>query len=164
MDKFGIDNRPYAHQKGEGPSYNFGVDFTVKASEIQGGSGAAILEYVTRKGEEPPDHTHATEDEMFYVLQGEIAFRCGGGTIDLDEGGFIFCREGSSTAIRYAATTQYGSWWSRVRYGMESAAAGEALSETWKRLGERSFRGVRAARLQDGPVCSGFAPKGNRSS
>ena len=96
---------------------------------------------------------------MFYVLQGEIAFRCGGGTFDLEEGGFIFCREGSSTATRYAATTQYGSWWSRVRYGMESAAAGEALSETWKRLGERSFRGVRAARLQDGPECSGFPRK-----
>ena len=57
---------------------------------MEQGSGAAVLEYVTSKGEEPPDHTHLTEDEMFYVLEGAVTFRCGGETFALETGGFIF--------------------------------------------------------------------------
>ena len=57
-------------------------------------SGAAVLEYVTRKGEEPSSHTHKTEDEMFYVLEGSITFHCGEATFDLEQGGFIFLPAG----------------------------------------------------------------------
>jgi len=87
-------NRPYALKGGEGWVYRYGIDFTVKAGEIQGGSGAAFLEYQTRKGEEPPDHTHETEDEMFYVLEGAVTFQCGGESFDLEQGGFIFLPHG----------------------------------------------------------------------
>ena len=86
--------RPYALQAGEGWTYLFGIDFTVKAGEVQEGNGAAFLEYVTRQGEEPPDHTHTTEDEIFYVLEGAITFRCGEETFDLEAGGFIFLPRG----------------------------------------------------------------------
>ena len=73
---------------------DFGIDFNVKAGEVQEGSSAAFLEYVTMKGEEPQDHTHTTEDEMFYVLEGAITFRCGKETFDLEKGGFIFLPHG----------------------------------------------------------------------
>jgi quercetin dioxygenase-like cupin family protein len=86
--------RPYALKSGEGWTYRFGIGFTVKASEVREGSGAAVLEYVTKKGEEPGDHTHNTEDEMFYVLGGAITFRCGGETFDLKQGDFIFLPHG----------------------------------------------------------------------
>lgn len=86
----GQRNRPYALAEGKGWKYRFGLDFTVKAGELQAGSSAAVLEYTTKKGEEPPDHTHHTEDEMFYVLEGAITFRCGGETFDLEKGGFVF--------------------------------------------------------------------------
>ena len=86
--------QPYALAAGEGWVYRFGVEFTVKAGEVRMGSGVACLEYVTRQGEEPPDHTHATEDEMFYVLEGDISFRCGAETFDLSKGGFIFLPRG----------------------------------------------------------------------
>jgi quercetin dioxygenase-like cupin family protein len=91
-----LNNRigPYALKEGEGWTYRFGIDFTVKASEIQEGSGTAFMEYVTRKGEEPPIHTHKTEDEMFYVLEGRITFQCGEETFDLEKGGFIFLPHG----------------------------------------------------------------------
>lgn len=89
-----IRKRPYALKDGEGWTYNFGIDFTVKAGEIPSSSGAAIVEYVTRKGEEPPDHTHPTEDEIFYVLDGAISFRCDGETFNLEKGGFIFLPRG----------------------------------------------------------------------
>jgi quercetin dioxygenase-like cupin family protein len=94
MNQPGTRIRPYTLKQGEGWTYRFGIDFTVKSGEIQEGSGAAILEYVTSKGEEPPDHTHKTEDEMFYVLEGAITFRCGDETFDLEKGGFIFLPRG----------------------------------------------------------------------
>lgn len=37
----------------------------------------ALVEYTTRSREEPPDHIHTTEDEIFYVLQGALPFKCG---------------------------------------------------------------------------------------
>ena len=94
MNKSGSRIRPYALKADEGWTYRFGIDFTVKSGEVQEGSGAAFLEYVTRKGEEPPSHTHETEDEMFYVLEGSITFRCGKETFDLEKGGFIFLPRG----------------------------------------------------------------------
>ena len=86
--------QPYALKADEGWTYRFGVDFVVKAGEIREGSGATFLEYVTKKGEEPPDHTHATEDEMFYVLEGEVTFQCGNQTFEVQQGGFIFLPRG----------------------------------------------------------------------
>ena len=86
--------RPYALAADEGWTYRFGIDFVVKAGEIQQGSGAAFMEYVTKKGEEPPSHTHKTEDEMFYVLEGDVTFQCGEETFDVHPGGFIFLPRG----------------------------------------------------------------------
>ena len=94
MDKFDNRLRPYALKAGEGWIYRFGIDFTVKSSEVQKGSGVAFLEYTTQKGEEPPSHTHETEDEIFYVLEGAITFRCGEEKFDLEKGGFIFLPHG----------------------------------------------------------------------
>ena len=88
--------QPYALKKGEGWTYRMGIDFSVKAGEVPPGSGAALMEYVTRKGEEPGEHTHPTEDEMFYVLEGRITFRCGGETFDLEQGGVVFLPRGIS--------------------------------------------------------------------
>jgi quercetin dioxygenase-like cupin family protein len=92
----GPDNRtrPYALKAGEGWTYRFGIDFTVKAREVRDGSGVAFLEYITRQGEEPEDHTHQSEDEIFYVLEGALTFRCGEATFDLEQGGFIFLPRG----------------------------------------------------------------------
>ena len=82
--------RPYALKAGEGWTYSFGIDFTVKAGELGGGPRLAFVEFTTRKGEEPPDHTHTTEDEIFYVLEGELAVRCGDETFHVATGGFMF--------------------------------------------------------------------------
>jgi quercetin dioxygenase-like cupin family protein len=86
--------RPYALKAGEGWTYNYGIDFTVKAGELKGGPSLAFVEYTTRAGEEPPDHTHATEDEIFYVLKGNLAFHCGDETFEVADGGFIFLPRG----------------------------------------------------------------------
>ncbi|MDB5059172.1 MAG: Cupin 2, conserved barrel domain protein [Chloroflexi bacterium] len=85
---------PYALKSGEGWTYRFGIDFTVKAGEMTPGRGAAFTEYTTRQGEEPPDHTHPTEDELFYVLAGALTFRCGDESFDVENGGFVYLPKG----------------------------------------------------------------------
>jgi quercetin dioxygenase-like cupin family protein len=96
----GRQARPYALKAGEGWTYNYGIDFTVKAGELGLGRRLAFVEYTTRAGEEPPDHTHATEDEIFYVLAGELAFRCGDDTFELSDGGFVFLPRGIEHGYR----------------------------------------------------------------
>lgn len=85
---------PYTLKDGEGWTYNYGIDFTVKFGELQQGRGATFTEYTTQKGEEPPEHTHATEDEIFYVLNGELTFRCGERSFDVGSGGFVYLPQG----------------------------------------------------------------------
>ena len=92
--------RPYALKAGEGWTYNYGIDFTVKAGERRQGRRVAFIEYTTRAGEEPPDHTHDTEDEIFYVLKGGLTFHCGGDTFEVDDGGFVFLPRGIEHGYR----------------------------------------------------------------
>ena len=88
------EGEAYALGAGGGWTYRNGIDFTVKAGELRTTNGAAVVEYATRKGEEPGDHTHPTEDEMFYVLEGALTFTCGGRSFDVEEGGFAFLPRG----------------------------------------------------------------------
>ena len=96
MDRPENLRKPYALRPGQGQAVNLGVEFVIKAGELSSGSGAAVLEYTTRPGEEPDDHVHPSEDEMFYVLSGRITFRCGGEQFDLEPGSFIFLPRGLS--------------------------------------------------------------------
>lgn len=116
--------RPYALKAGEGWTYRFGIDFTVKASEVQEGSGAAFLEYVTTKGEEPSSHAHDTEDEMFYVLEGAITFRCGQEAFDLEKGGFVFLPHGIEHSYTIRSQDQ-------VRLLVVTSPAREGASGGW---------------------------------
>lgn len=84
----------YGLRDGEGWTYRHGGEFVLKLAEIGQARGLALAEYTTRAGEEPPDHTHGTEDEMFYVLDGSITFRCGGARFALESGGFVFLPRG----------------------------------------------------------------------
>jgi hypothetical protein len=45
MDQPGKRDRPYALKTGEGWIYRYGIDFTVKSSELQPWSSATFLEY-----------------------------------------------------------------------------------------------------------------------
>src|SRR5258708_36690013 len=84
--------RPYALKPGEGWTYSAGIDFIVKAGELGPGRRLAVIEYTTRRGEEPPDHPHPTEDEIFSVPQGALTFQWGENPFQLDDGGFAVLR------------------------------------------------------------------------
>jgi quercetin dioxygenase-like cupin family protein len=88
------DQNAYSLERGKGAIHNLGIDFIVKAGERQTTNGAAVFEYVTRKGEEPEEHSHPTEDEMFYVLEGGLTFQCGDQHFDVEAGGFVFLPRG----------------------------------------------------------------------
>jgi quercetin dioxygenase-like cupin family protein len=97
---------PYALRAREGWVYDVGAELTVKLGERGQGRRFAVLEYTTDQ-DEWPGHTHPTEDEVFYVLEGALTFRCGEDTFDVDEGGFVFLP-------------------SRIEHGYKIRGAGEA--------------------------------------
>jgi quercetin dioxygenase-like cupin family protein len=94
MEKKGNRLRPYALKAGVGWVYRYGTDFTVKAGELQGDTNAAFLEFIAKNGEDAESHTHETEDEIFYVLEGRVKFQCGDETFEVRKGGFIFLPHG----------------------------------------------------------------------
>src|SRR5215469_3633088 len=51
------------------------MTFLATGEETQG--KFALIEAVSRKGNDPPPHTHRREEEIFYVLEGEVAFLVG---------------------------------------------------------------------------------------
>ena len=50
----------------------------------------ALVESVARKGNVPPPHIHHREDEIFYVLEGEMTFSVGDRTIKATPGTMVF--------------------------------------------------------------------------
>ena len=50
----------------------------------------ALFEALVPGGEEVPFHTHAREDESFYILDGEITCRIGEATLRAKAGQFLF--------------------------------------------------------------------------
>jgi len=50
------------------------MSFLVKSSETQ--NSLCIAEYRSRPGHEPPPHIHLDQDEVFYLLEGELEVYC----------------------------------------------------------------------------------------
>jgi quercetin dioxygenase-like cupin family protein len=78
---------PGAGETIEGP---VGGPLTFKLRGEQSDGRLAVFENVIPPGEGPPLHTHANEDEAFYVLEGEFRYRLGGETHAAPAGSFAF--------------------------------------------------------------------------
>jgi quercetin dioxygenase-like cupin family protein len=48
---------------------------TVRVSTSEGPDGISVLEHRMPYGSSPPFHLHRTEDELFYILEGEYRLR-----------------------------------------------------------------------------------------
>jgi mannose-6-phosphate isomerase-like protein (cupin superfamily) len=58
---------------GHGAAYDFdGARFVIKASGAETGGQLAVMEVLSPAGLEVPPHVHDGEDEMFYVLSGDL--------------------------------------------------------------------------------------------
>ncbi|MGR6964391.1 cupin domain-containing protein [Geodermatophilus sp. URMC 61] len=91
---------PFALAGGQGERLTFGdVTLVVRASAESTAGAFTVFE------ELPPlsdvaRHVHQHEDEVYYVLDGEHEFECGGRTFRLGPGGLVFLPRGIPHAHR----------------------------------------------------------------
>jgi quercetin dioxygenase-like cupin family protein len=76
----------------EGP---VGGPLTFKARGEQTNGTFTALENVVAAGQGPPLHTHANEDEAWYVLEGELRFKIAGELHAAPAGSFVFVPRGT---------------------------------------------------------------------
>jgi quercetin dioxygenase-like cupin family protein len=76
---------------GEGPAYGFhGSAVVIKASGEHTRGQLGVMESAYPPGLWVREHVHAGEDEMFYLLDGELAVFCGEEHWTVTAGSFVF--------------------------------------------------------------------------
>ena len=68
----------------------------------QTGGTVTAFENVIAPGDGPPLHSHAAENESWYVLVGRLRFRLGDVIDDAPEGSFVFVPRGSAHCFQTA--------------------------------------------------------------
>ncbi|GAC1439150.1 MAG: hypothetical protein NVSMB51_16580 [Solirubrobacteraceae bacterium] len=76
----------------EGP---VGAPLTFKVRGEQTNGALTALENVIPPGQGPPLHTHANEDESWYVMDGELRFKLGDALHRAPAGSFVFVPRGT---------------------------------------------------------------------
>lgn len=75
---------------------------TIKTSGEQTGDAFSVTEHLAPGNFEPPPHIHHNEDEMIYVLEGEIAGFCGDQTFRGGPGAYVVLPRGIPHGWRVA--------------------------------------------------------------
>ena len=95
---------PFVSKPGQGERLAFmGQVSFVRATGDHTGGALTLTETRTPAGNGPPKHVHENEDEMFYVIEGELSFTLGEETHVAPAGSFVFAPRGVPHA--YKATT-----------------------------------------------------------
>ncbi len=68
--------------------------FQLLLAPHQTGGTMALLDFTVPRGAEPPPHVHTQEDEMFYMLEGEVHFHIGDNLIKAVPGAAVFAPRG----------------------------------------------------------------------
>lgn len=61
-------------------------EMKVESSQSEGDYGAVL--WTVRAGEEPPLHAHSREDELVYVVQGQLVARVGDARVEVGQGAY----------------------------------------------------------------------------
>ena len=77
---------------------------TSKADAEETGGAYSLLE-VLLTGEGPPQHIHKTEDEAFYVLEGELDVKRGEETLHASAGAFLMIPRGTIHTVWNTGST-----------------------------------------------------------
>lgn len=81
---------PFAYTTKGRPAIYIGGDlYTLLASGAETGGAYAAFEAIVPPGGGPPPHVHTREDEMFYVLEGEVTFTQGAQPIIAQPGTWV---------------------------------------------------------------------------
>ncbi len=84
-------SRTFAHEPGEGEAmWWVGLLATIKATAEQTGGQYTLVEVLAPDGYGSVLHVHHTEDEGFWILEGEMTFYVGEQTIKARPGSFLF--------------------------------------------------------------------------
>jgi quercetin dioxygenase-like cupin family protein len=99
--------RPLVVAPGDGPTVQgpVGGPLTFKARGEETGGALTVIENVVAPGEGPPLHTHADEDEAWYVLAGELRFKLGEEVSWAPAGTFVFAPRNVPHAFQNAGDT-----------------------------------------------------------
>src|SRR4028118_2276899 len=80
-------SRTFAYEPGEGEAlWWIGMLATIKATEEQTGGRYTLVEVLAPDGFASPLHVHHTEDEAFWILEGEMTFYAGDQSIKAHPG------------------------------------------------------------------------------
>lgn len=80
----------YSLVSGDGQHIWFlGTLMTVKAGREQTRGGFTLIEQLSPPNFAAPSHVHDSEEEAFYVLDGQLEVTCGEQTWTVEEGGFV---------------------------------------------------------------------------
>jgi mannose-6-phosphate isomerase-like protein (cupin superfamily) len=91
--------RSYAEK--EGPAFWFlGTLVHIKASTAETNGAFTLIEQLAPMHFGPPLHVHHIEDELFFILDGAVRFRCGDRDVRIEAGGSIFLPKGIPHAFR----------------------------------------------------------------
>jgi quercetin dioxygenase-like cupin family protein len=80
-----------------------GLHVRILLGNAQTNDQFAVAEITAHPGDFVPPHTHDPEDEMFYVLEGEVEFDVPGGAITATPGTFIHIPRGVFHGFRNAS-------------------------------------------------------------
>lgn len=105
---------------------------TTKASYEQTGGAFGLMEHLLTPAGNPPLHVHATEDESFYVLEGEIEFEVDGALAHARPGTFLLAPAGSEHRFRVLTDSAR----MLVVASARGAAPGAGMTEFFEAIGE----------------------------
>lgn len=94
---------PFVREPAAGSTLNvLGLTHIYKATDTETAGSFSLWEAVVPPGAGAPPHTHAREDEAFYVLSGELVVEFEGGSAPrrVAPGGFFFGARGRRHAFR----------------------------------------------------------------
>lgn len=85
---------------GEALEFGHGSRAEIAVGGHQSGDEYAVVRYDVVAGDEPPLHTHSREDELVFVVNGEITAFVGDARIDVGPGAFAALPRGVPHTIR----------------------------------------------------------------
>ena len=95
-------SKPVLNTQGSGKSVEFGNGSRaeIAVGGLESGGDYAVVRYHVAAGDEPPLHTHSKEDEMVFVVKGELTAFVGDARVDVGPVAFAALPRGVPHTIR----------------------------------------------------------------
>src|SRR4051794_17089726 len=100
---------PYTRRKTLENTYAYGNGFiTILAGGEDTGGAFGLFESILKPGSEPPLHVHEREDELLYILEGDVRVKVGDKVHSLSAGDTIFLPRGVPHTFRIKSAVARG--------------------------------------------------------